>query len=670
MKLEDIWKDATTWRSVWIGATGVLVFFPVSYVLRYRKSIKKRLKQIEDEMSKPLMTRGPYKKFTETSDNSQREIRLLELNPEYVEKHKGDWNLVSLGSYLNSLKPSLTGDSQEDSKLPKFIEVELETVMGTVLLRALGHRLGGAILPLLGVTDVHSRTTRIATAIASWWVSHFMVLAHQKQEEESDKNPNPVDHLLDKGKLRLNFNELSSFANLYEKLAPSKDAFDSLEYLRRGEIGFEPSFGRPLSPGKDEEAAGTNDETKEDEADLIHNPFIVSLHWDNAIEGMEKQIMERESMQIRETPNSEAVESTMKYDPEDRSFSEPTPVHERLLPDLYMGWGNAKCTHTKREIIRNRLFSVLFNKLSYNFYKKEQGDSDLFILKMTPGTYQHIWSPEDFLQALMDAGHKVEMCPKSNITTFGLALCVKENDGTFSNVPIGCFVQSGYERKDSRPAHYVLPHGGMDLSVIGPLVGKSSSGKSRRCNIQFYASAEGVTCWNSDHNPEVPWIQKVASTDFYSNDQVLRAMKLSGILAVTFNALATEMNLPLGGYGLNGVCSDCGGLLDFAVRGETNVFPLVSTGRFLIRSGRRLIQLYENIKDVGGQGFGDDIRRLIAAFCIIDSDLQASPANLRSSAKRFLASQPETLCFKLEQESKVIMTDLMQNFEKFDHWAG
>ena len=666
--IPEAWHDIdfTTWRTLAIGAVGILVLFPISYVIKYRRSIRRRLLSIE---SQGVMVRETVKS---RQKRKGRVIHCLELNPAFVEMHKEKWKLVGLGEYLTHLRPRLPGcdengnseDSANNSVLPKFIEHELDAAIGAILLKSLGKRFGGAILPLLGITNLDSATAAIATSIASWWASHFLV----KEMEEMGKR----ESLFDAGSLPVNLGEVISMVNLNQKLVTSEMEVKPLEWMRRGEVGYSPTFGTPLpkETGSESKEDKTED-TSEDETtimpDLIPNLFIISIHWDSAIEGMEKETIAATSVKAPAVPNDDIQETTgTTYDPDDQSLPEPTPINPRLLPDLYMGWGSAKCTHTKREIIRNRLLAVILNKLSYNVYKKEQDKTDFFAVKMKENS-KEIKCPGDFLQALLDSGHTITMQPRATVTSFGISVCIKEKDESWSNVPIGIFLQSGYEREgDDRPAHYMMPHGGMDLHLTGPLVGKNTEGKDRNCDIQFYMAIDGLCAWHSDHNADVPWIQKTAFTKVYTNQQVVLAAKLASVLAVTFNALGTEMDLPYGGYGVLGVCNDTAALLDFGVRGETSMFPLVSTGRFLIRISRRLIQLHSRMKDINGPNSGDDIRRLIAASCMIQSDLQASPANLISSSKRFLMSQPDVLCFQLEQESKEIMADLKEAFMDFD----
>jgi len=47
--------------------------------------------------------------------------------------------------------------------------------------------------------------------------------------------------------------------------------------------------------------------------------------------------------------------------------------------------------------------------------------------------------PDEFIAALLDSGHTIDVCPRSAITTFGVAVCIKEDDKSRTNVPIGLF---------------------------------------------------------------------------------------------------------------------------------------------------------------------------------------------------------------------------------------
>ena len=365
----------------------------------------------------------------------------------------------------------------------------------------------------------------------------------------------------------------------------------------------------------------------------------------------------------------------------------------------YKSWGNAKCTHTKREILRNRLFAVLFNKLSYNYHlieqRAQQGNDErqeeqvageelqkecLFTIQYSGKTCTF---PDEFIQVLMDTNHTIEVCPRSTITTFGMGVCVKELDGSWTNIPIGFFFRTGYENEYGQPAFFSASHGGLDLHIAnGPLV-QDGGGSNSKCDIQFYVAIEGLCGWHSNHNPNVPWIQPISTlsststAQVYTQTQAIQAIRLCSILSITFNSLSTELNLPYGGYGILGVCNDSAAIIDYALnptRG-TNMYPLISTGRFLFHTSRRLQQFKQTLMDQQQQQqhqtlkkhssidnynpIIQDVDKLVYTVCNIDSDIHNSPSHLSSATKRYCINNPISY-FQLTEESKEILLSLSQ----------
>ena len=146
--------------------------------------------------------------------------------------------------------------------------------------------------------------------------------------------------------------------------------------------------------------------------------------------------------------------------------------------------------------------------------------------------------PEELIEALMK-NHTIEVCPRTTITTFGIAACVKE-DERWINIPLALFFRTGYEQSDGKPAYFSAPHGGLDLSITsGPLVGNRREGG--KLDIQFYVAIEGMCGWHSNHNVDVPWVKAVSTTKIYDRAQSIQAVRLAGLLSTTFNSLATEV---------------------------------------------------------------------------------------------------------------------------------
>jgi len=448
-----------------------------------------------------------------------------------------------------------------------------------------------------------------------------------------------------------------------------------IEWMKRGEVGFSPTYYTPPSAeapdttakdmSKDDSKTGSDGTTLTYTARkvLIPNPFVIEEHFEAAIAGLEDRIQNHQEESC--TENCTDVGKKEVFDPDDRSTAEPTPINPVILPDLYIGWGDAKLTHTKREILRNRLFAVLLTKLSYNYARRQQNDNidSYFVVQLNEKDCLY---PDEFIEVLLESGHTIEVCPRSAITTFGIAVCIKEDDDSWTNVPVGFFLRTGYERYDQRPAYFSAPHGGMDLKIKGPLVGiDEKTGKSRKCDIQFYMAVDGLCGWHSNHNVDCPWIRSVSTTDLYTNEQALTAVRMTGVLACTFNSIGTEMSLPLGGYGLLGVCNDTAAVVDFAIRGSTNMYPLLSTGRFLMHTAKYLTEFCDKMNtDKDMKIVATDARRLASAACSMDSDIHCSPTQMIGATRRFLANYP-TSYFQITEDSKQIMERVSNEYMRF-----
>jgi hypothetical protein len=357
------------WRGLMILFGGTAIAVPLFYIIHYRASIKKKVQYIESRLQRGIL-------FRDKTNAPKKIIRCLELHPDFVQQNADDWNLISMGEYLSTLRPNTPKD---DTDIPRLLERELEATIGSILLRSLGPRFGAAVLPMLGISKIESWMGGIAANIASWIAAHLL-----RDMAES------WDPLEDVAAFPLSVGEIISFVNINQKMRTTSNMeTSSLEWMRRGEIGWDPSYYAKVKKqtSKDETTDDDDDKdntTKDDDVDLLPHPFVVEQHFETAISGLEDLIRNQPRVTAPSaTPNNaEPTTTTDAYDPDDRSFPKPTPINERILPGLYMGWGNVQCTHTKREILRNRLVAVLLTKLSYNYYLKEQGSLDLFMVKL------------------------------------------------------------------------------------------------------------------------------------------------------------------------------------------------------------------------------------------------------------------------------------------------
>jgi hypothetical protein len=129
------------------------------------------------------------------------------------------------------------------------------------------------------------------------------------------------------------------------------------------------------------------------------------------------------------------------------------------------------------------------------------------------------------------------------------------------------------------------------------------------------------------------------------------------------------MELPFGGYGVLGVCNDSAAFIDFALRGETNMYPLISTGRFLFHCAHRL-QVLKNAfsQDPSMAEAVRDLGLLLTAACNMDSDIHSSPGQLIGATRRYLVTNPQSF-FQLTEDSKSMMTNLAAIYHEFSRRA-
>ena len=584
-----------------LGTIACLLAPPLFYLYRYRNAIKKRVKEIEKNVSLVRVARNTKK------DISKNRVVCMELDPDFVKANSG-WQMMSFGEYLSQLEPANGGAAFNQL----FLQKELEITLGEFLLRTLGKSYGAALLPMMGAASVAASIGGVSTKLSKFFAKCIL-------SDEADAI-DPLD-------FDLSLMEVISFANVNQKYAAQGNGpINPLEYLSRGE-----------------KAAGDlSYDLGADGAHQFPNTFDLS-DFNKYVKLMEDRILEKEET----------------YDPDDRSFPPSTPFNERLLPGLHLGKGDLKYTHTKKEGIEHRLLCVLLNKLSYNYYKRTQSDNaveDCFTVICEGKTCVF---PEELIQGLVDMGHKVEVCPRAMVTNFGLQCCVKEEDGSFTYIPSALMLRTGIERtSDSKPAYFAAPHGGMDLNISGPLVGKGT----RPAWIQFYVSIGGLTCFHPDEDQDGPWAAKTSLAEIYSHDDAIRAIRMCAVVAIVFNRIATDFNLPFGGYGILGMCNDSSTLVDLALRGETQSYPLLSTGRYLYHIVSYLdktkTELSERSMDMLKPVIGD-ISCLIKSGSTLPSDLHISPSTLIGTSERYESSYLVSI-FQGTTDAKEILSELAE----------
>jgi hypothetical protein len=549
---------------------------------KYRDAIQRQLRRLrQDSWLFGAVVR--MERTTERSNDSifQR-LQFLQLDSDFQEQY-AQHKFVSLGDYMASLRPKGLPQKLTVRDLPDVIQTEIEAGLVAALLRSLGPKLGRAFLPAVGTQFVQGLAKQFANIVTGRW----LLAADAGVGESGDKAGLPVSLMT-----------LLTIADTSAKWNSFKEEEDEEKPIQRnkdGEVGSEYADLTAIDKMRLGEVVRSCSFVDKESGDNIPNTFVLDRDFERAILAMEARLRgEKGCEQARanggtvvQTDESKPNLSCADYDPNDRRLQEPKPVNKRLFPDLYIGYGDALCTHTKQEVLKMRLLSILLNRLGSNYFKKQtttgtsDDDTGTFVVKLT-NDGSDITTPADFIQALIDSGNTVEMVPTSRLTTFGIGLCIK-NDDSWSNVPLGVFIESGYEDKEGNMAPAQLPHSGIDLYITGPLTGTRADGTPCELSVQHFIGIEGFCGWHSNADVEIPYNEPVPSGPRISGEEAVRAARLAALLAMVLNGSATELNLPFGGYGVTAVCNDSAAILQLCLYGENTIYPMTAIGLFNMR---------------------------------------------------------------------------------------
>ncbi|GAX14805.1 hypothetical protein FisN_29Lh004 [Fistulifera solaris] len=644
-----------------LAIPAVLILFTMAYL--YRGAILEKLRQLEEDSLFLNVQMTRVSDPSEQEGSVFRHLQLLEIDRETCQKLKEQegWQLMSLGEYMRQLKPAMLPASIQMKDVPTVLQAELGAALTAALLKALGPNLGRAVLPLTGRLT-QGPTKALASALAG------RALAMQTTSATvSDRAGLPLNlmSVLAVSEVNAKVQELwkspesliddSEMESTQQQEQSTVKRTTPMEKMIMGETGNDPSFAS--------------------------NEFIPSkrFHLDTdlpaALDRMEAILMERANTDEQVGEDKVESQSNRRYDiggvapsinsiggykPEGRAMAPPVPINPRLLPDLHLGWGNAQCTQTNREVLLNRLVAVLMNKLASNYYRRYTGqsrDGDFTVVY----NGKEISTPSGFIEALIETGHHVETAVTTHVTTFGIALCVKEKDGSFSNIPLACFLDSGYEDREGNAASVAMPHSGLDLDISGPLFGDRGDGKPAKLSIQHFIAIDGFCGWYTNHNANVPWIRGIDCGPRLKGAEAVRAARYAAVYATCLNGLATERDLPFGGYGLTAVCNDSAAVIEECLHGTCSIYPMTSIGSYMMRTVRYAAGVRETFQSMNTmEQEVDALGKIIQAMGKIPSDLNALPSYAADSAKRILHGLPENPSFQLMTESRAVMVSLLK----------
>ncbi|MFO0057486.1 MAG: hypothetical protein ACK55B_06655 [Cyanobacteriota bacterium] len=243
-------------------------------------------------------------------------------------------------------------------------------------------------------------------------------------------------------------------------------------------------------------------------------------------------------------------------------------------------WGNQGLNQeqSQQERERNSRCARVLNRLGAN------------LLGGDPLDLEGCRSSAGLVGELERQGWQVWAQLRCGITSFGLGASLPLEDGEgWSQVPLALPIRTGLLDPQGTERLSLLPHCCLEMDW--------RRGEDT-IRVQFYQGTEGLCGWEGLNDLHRPWQNDRHNGTLryfgerYTGKRLADVLDLCDGMALVHNLEASERHLLHGGYGPLGLCIDSAALLQQALEGRCQVFPVLLGGiwreRLLKRSQRVL----------------------------------------------------------------------------------
>ena len=222
-----------------------------------------------------------------------------------------------------------------------------------------------------------------------------------------------------------------------------------------------------------------------------------------------------------------------------------------------------------RQCQANRLLARVLNRLGARLAGPAPLSSELADRFEGCGTTAELF---DRFQA---GGWQLRARWRSSIASFGLGASLHLPERGWCQVALALPMRTGFLDAQGQERLTLLPHCALELEL--------SRGDDQLL-VQWYQGTEGLCGWEPLNDQPRPWQNDRANgTVRYadairSEPEFARLARLTEVVALVHNRLASSRQLLLGGYGPLGICIDSVALLQQALSGSCDHYPLLLHG--------------------------------------------------------------------------------------------
>ena len=285
------------------------------------------------------------------------------------------------------------------------------------------------------------------------------------------------------------------------------------------------------------------------------------------------------------------------------------------------------------ERLRNRLLAQILNVLGSNRLNRASSASE-------PFRFEGVGSGRELLNHLNNQGWKSCARIRTSVASFGLGASTRTGE-QWLQIPLAVPYRTGLVDETGEDIQALMPHSSLEMELLPP------SGSPLL--LQYYQGVEGLNGWAALNELHRPWQNDRSNgTVTYQatelrGEQLGETLDVCELMAAVHNSEAQFSHLQMGGYGALGFCIDSTALLEQAITGRTNLFPLTLGGLWRQRLNR---QLHQQL-DTGLQATDDSVNRYRLALDQLPQDLFHDNQSRPDACRRLKTSQPRHSPFTL-----------------------
>lgn len=319
----------------------------------------------------------------------------------------------------------------------------------------------------------------------------------------------------------------------------------------------------------------------------------------------------------------------------------PRPRSElkELAPGLFQG--DLPSATSDQQVKRNRVMAEVFGRLSNNASLPE-GEK----FSVTHGGKQFT-KLDDFARQLKADGYEVNVTFDQRIANFSNLKTVVPGSTPpkFLDVPAPLMIRTGL--KDALGQEAVVPavHSEMIVSIKA---GPNARGPKFDADLKFYQGVSGTGFFPCNVHADPSWCGR-STKDSLSGAKALEAISVAGAFTDVVNTTARAKNLYADGYGITGVCNDSVAVVQQALTGHADAYPLLMKDEVLYGALKERLNDADKADDPAYQAIRKAMRELPSDVRHNDSQKARALASLpwaagqepfvsSENARRILAS--------------------------------